>query len=41
MSRGDQYSLVETTRKKWSNNENDLDDDEYELSILKYEALVK
>jgi hypothetical protein len=32
----DQYSLVETTHKKWQKNESDLD--EYELLILKYNA---
>jgi hypothetical protein len=41
----DQYSLVKATHKKWPKNENDLDDAEYELPIIKYdgnqEALVK
>jgi hypothetical protein len=30
--------LVEAAHKKWPNNENDLDDDEYEVPILKYNA---
>jgi hypothetical protein len=30
--------LVETSRKKWLENESDPDDDEYELLILKYDA---
>jgi hypothetical protein len=38
MNRVDQYSLVEVARKKWLENESDLDDDEYELPILKYVA---
>ncbi len=33
MNRADQYSLIETTCKKWLENENDLDDDEYELPV--------
>jgi hypothetical protein len=37
-SKVDQYSLVEASRKKWLKNESDLDDDEYELPILKYDA---
>jgi len=37
-NRVDQYSLVEVTCKKWLENESDLDDDEYELPILKYNA---
>jgi hypothetical protein len=38
MSRVNQYSLIEATCKKWPKNESDLDDDEYELPILKYDA---
>jgi hypothetical protein len=38
MSKVDQYSLVEAAHKKWLENENDLDDDKYELPILKYDA---
>jgi hypothetical protein len=38
MSIRDQYSLIEATHKKWLENENDLDDDKYELPILKYDA---
>jgi hypothetical protein len=34
----DQYSLVEVLNKKWLENENDPQDDEYELTILKYNA---
>jgi hypothetical protein len=45
MNRANQYSLVEIAHKKWPHNKNDLDDDEYELPISKYdanqEALVK
>ncbi len=37
-SKANQCSLVEAAHKKWPNNENDLDDDEYELPILKYNA---
>jgi hypothetical protein len=36
MSRVEQYSFVKITHKKWLENESDLDDDEYELPILKY-----
>lgn len=36
MSRINQYSLVKVTCKKWLENENDPNDDEYELPILKY-----
>jgi hypothetical protein len=32
-SKVDQYSLVVITCKKWPDNENDLDNDEYELLI--------
>jgi hypothetical protein len=38
MNKEKQYSLVETSPKKWLKNESDLDDDEYELPILKYDA---
>ncbi len=38
MSKMDQYSLVEATCKKWPKNESDIDDNEYELPILKYDA---
>jgi hypothetical protein len=38
MNRADQYSLVEATHKKWPKNESDPNDNEYELSILKYDA---
>jgi hypothetical protein len=38
MSRAKQYSLVKVAHKKWLENESDLDDDEYELSILKYDV---
>jgi hypothetical protein len=34
----DQYSLIETSHKKWPKNEIDPNDDEYELLILKYDA---
>jgi hypothetical protein len=34
----DQYSSVETSNKKWLENESDLENDEYELPILKYNA---
>jgi hypothetical protein len=34
----DQYSLIETSHKKWLENENDPNDNEYELLILKYDA---
>jgi len=37
-SRADQYSLVETAYQKWIKNENDPNYDEYELTILKYDA---
>ncbi len=44
-SRVDHYSLVEAAHKKWLEDENDPDDDNYELPILKYdvnqEALVE
>jgi hypothetical protein len=30
--------LVEASCNKWLENENDLDDDKYELPILKYDA---
>jgi hypothetical protein len=30
--------LVEASHKKWLKNESDIDDDEYELPILKYVA---
>jgi hypothetical protein len=30
--------LVKVADKKWLENESDLDDDEYELSILKYDV---
>jgi hypothetical protein len=33
-----QYSLKKASHKKWPKNESDLDDDEYELPILKYDA---
>jgi hypothetical protein len=33
--------MVEATHKKWPKNESDLDDNEYELPILKYEANKK
>jgi hypothetical protein len=36
--RVDQYSLVKIACKKWPRNENDLDDDEYELPLLKYDT---
>lgn len=32
------YSLVKASRKKWLENESDLDDDEYDLPIFKYDA---
>jgi hypothetical protein len=35
MSKGDQYSLVEASCKKWPENESDSNDDKYELFILK------
>ncbi len=38
MNRVNQYSLVKASCKKWPENESDLDDDEYELPILKYDA---
>ncbi len=45
MSIVDQYSLVEASCKKWLKNENDLDNNKYELFILKYnvnhDALVE
>ncbi len=34
----EEYSLVEATHKKWIENGNDLDDDKYELPILKHDA---
>jgi hypothetical protein len=36
MNKANQYSLVKVSHKKWLENENDIDDDEYELPILKY-----
>jgi hypothetical protein len=33
-----QYSLVETSNKKWPKNESDLKNDTYELPILEYDA---
>jgi hypothetical protein len=33
-----QYSLVEASHKKWPKNGSDLNNDEYELPILKYNA---
>jgi len=38
MNRANQYSLVEASCKKWLGNEIDLDDNEYELFILKYDV---
>jgi hypothetical protein len=38
MNEANQYSLVEVSPKKWPENENDPNDDEYELPILKYNA---
>ncbi len=38
MNKVDQYSLIKVSNKKWLENENDLEDDEYELPILKYDA---
>jgi hypothetical protein len=37
-NKADRYSLIEAARKKWLENESDLNDDEYELPILKYNA---
>jgi len=34
----EQYSLVEASHNKWIENGNDLDNNEYELPILKYDA---
>jgi hypothetical protein len=34
----DQYSLIETSHKKWLENKNDPNDNEYELLILKYDV---
>jgi len=34
----EQYSLMKASRKKWSLNGNDPNDNEYELPILKYDA---
>ncbi len=34
----DQYTLVETSHKKWPKNESDPNDDKYKLPILKYDA---
>jgi hypothetical protein len=33
MNKVEQYSLVEASSKKWFENENDPNDDEYELPI--------
>ncbi len=33
-----QYSLVEASHKIWPKNRSDLDNNEYELPILKYDA---
>jgi hypothetical protein len=33
-----QYSLVEASHKKWQESENDLNDNQYELPILRYDA---
>ncbi len=30
--------LIEASQKKWLKNANDLEDDEYELLVLKYDA---
>jgi hypothetical protein len=30
--------LIKTSHKKWLENESDLNNDEYELPILKYDA---
>jgi hypothetical protein len=38
MNKADQCSLVEVSNKKWPKNENDPQDDEYELAILKYDV---
>ncbi len=38
MNKANRYSLVEESKKKWLENENDSKDDKYELSILKYDA---
>ncbi len=37
MNKANQYPLVETSHK-WPKNENDKDDNEYEVPILKYDA---
>ncbi len=38
MNKADQYSLVETSNKKWPENENDRKDNKCKLHILKYNA---
>ncbi len=38
MSKTNQYSLVEAACMKWLENGSDLDEDEYELPILKYDV---
>ncbi len=38
MNKEKQYSLIEVSRKKWLENESDLDDKKYELLILKYDV---
>jgi len=37
MNKANQYPLVETSHK-WPKKENDKDDNEYEVPILKYDA---
>jgi hypothetical protein len=34
----EQYSLVEASQNKWQESENDLNDNQYELPILRYDA---
>jgi hypothetical protein len=38
MNKANQYSLVETSNKKWPKNENDWKDNKYKSHILKYNA---